>query len=190
MAYKTSVDYARALVGDKSDGRPKDDFYPTPPELVDDLVRKESFIGRIWEPACGDGAISTRLIEHGYDVISTDLYDRGFGTSGIDFLATSEPLAPIIITNPPFKLATEFIRHAMMVLKIDKMALLLKLTALEGAERSRVLEQSNLRTVYVYRRRVLLTRNGEKQRGSGMIAFAWFVFDNTLPGKQPCIDWI
>jgi hypothetical protein len=32
------------------------------------------------------GSISEVLIEHGHDVISTDLVDRGYGTGGVDFL--------------------------------------------------------------------------------------------------------
>jgi len=39
----------------------------------------ESFEGQIWEPACGDGAISRVLEAAGYQVISTDLIDRGYG---------------------------------------------------------------------------------------------------------------
>lgn len=56
------------------------DFYPTPPEAVRALLSVETFTGSIWEPACGDGAISKVLIEAGFEVVSTDLIDRGFGT--------------------------------------------------------------------------------------------------------------
>jgi hypothetical protein len=34
------------------------DYYPTPPEAVRALLGVEQFEGTIWEPACGDGAIS------------------------------------------------------------------------------------------------------------------------------------
>jgi hypothetical protein len=56
------------------------DFYPTPPEAVRALLSVETFTGSVWEPACGDGAISKVLIEAGFEVVSTDLIDRGFGT--------------------------------------------------------------------------------------------------------------
>jgi len=39
------------------------EFYPTPPEATRALLSVESFEGDIWEPACGDGAISKVLIE-------------------------------------------------------------------------------------------------------------------------------
>jgi hypothetical protein len=63
------------------------DFYPTPPEAVRALLSVEQFDGTIWEPACGDGAISRELEAHGHNVVSTDLIDRGYGQSGSDFLS-------------------------------------------------------------------------------------------------------
>jgi len=56
-----------------SANRQKDDFYPTPPEGTRALLSVERFDGSIWEPACGDGAISRVLIEAGYEVVSSDL---------------------------------------------------------------------------------------------------------------------
>ena len=88
------------------------DFYPTPPEAVRALLSVEQFDGDVWEPACGDGAISSVLSRAGLDVHSTDLVDRGFGTGGIDFLApdalkqawpdSEPPKGMHIITNPPY----------------------------------------------------------------------------------------
>jgi len=37
------------------------EFYPTPPEATRALLSVECFEGDIWEPACGDGAISKVL---------------------------------------------------------------------------------------------------------------------------------
>ena len=78
------------------------EFYPTPPEATRALLSVESFEGDIWEPACGDGAISKVLEAAGYQVVSTDLIDRGFGAGGHNFLKSSRPLAKNIITNPPY----------------------------------------------------------------------------------------
>lgn len=78
------------------------EFYPTPPEATRALLSVEQFDGSIWEPACGDGAISKVLTEAGYQVVSTDLIDRGYGAGGHDFLKSTTPLAKNIITNPPY----------------------------------------------------------------------------------------
>jgi hypothetical protein len=91
------------------------DFYPTPPECTEALVRAfpSLFQGvHLWEPACGDGAISDVLSRRA-TVLSTDLHVRGYGTGGVDFLTASLPNdVQGIVTNPPFDLAGDFIEHA------------------------------------------------------------------------------
>jgi hypothetical protein len=62
------------------------DFFPTPKWATFALIENETFNGDIWECACGDGAMSRVLAETRQPVRSTDLYDRGYGTSGVDFL--------------------------------------------------------------------------------------------------------
>ncbi|MGE3914328.1 MAG: hypothetical protein AB7F78_01415 [Hyphomicrobiaceae bacterium] len=78
------------------------EFYPTPPEATRALLSVESFNGPIWEPACGLGHISKVLAGAGYEVISTDLIERGFGQGGVDFLCETAPRARHIVTNPPY----------------------------------------------------------------------------------------
>ena len=93
------------------------EFYPTPPEAVRALLSVESFSGTIWEPACGKGAISMELEKAGYEVVSTDLGNWGYGISGKDFLKSEKPLAKHIITNPPYGkygLGDAFIRKALI----------------------------------------------------------------------------
>lgn len=93
------------------------EFYPTPPEAIRALLSVEKFDGPIWEPACGNGAISKELEAAGYSVVSTDLIDRGYGRGNIDFLKTREPLAKHIVTNPPYGrhgLGDAFVRKALI----------------------------------------------------------------------------
>ena len=66
--------------------RCKNDYYSTDPRAIDFLVREVDLCGNIWECACGDGQISRRLEEYGFDVYSTDLVDRGYGIPNVDFL--------------------------------------------------------------------------------------------------------
>lgn len=182
---------ALSIVGhDRDGGRPKDDFYPTPPEIPEALLEVETSWPSlsVWEPACGKGHISKVLQEHGFGVISTDLNDYGYGHTGIDFLATSTARAPVIITNPPFKLAQLFAEHA-LALGVQKLALFGRLAFLESKGRRAFFETSPLRKVWVFSRRVHLTRRGEKPRGGGMIAFAWFVWQAGYEG-EPTIGWL
>lgn len=91
------------------------DFYPTPwpatEALCQFLIERGELPADVDEPCCGDGAIASVLAGHGIEVHATDLIDRGFGAAGIDFLQR-QPTSPNLITNPPFKLAAEFIERA------------------------------------------------------------------------------
>lgn len=180
---------AHSIVGYNPEGRPGSDFYPTPPKAVHDLLDRYEFNTReVWEPACGNGAISKVLEKRGYYVYSSDLYDYGYGTPGVNFLETLKRPCNTIITNPPFVHAEKFLVHALN-LGVAQIAFLLKLQFLEGQERSRILERSPLKKVMVFRKRLTMTRNGEKLLNSGMIAFAWFIWDISYTG-DPVIGWV
>lgn len=170
--------------------RQKDDFYPTPPEATLSLLDHEQFAGAIWEPACGDGAISKLLLQANYEVISSDLCPRGYGETGIDFLMEWEPRAPNVVTNPPFKLAVPFVRKARQLCS-GKIAMLLKLQFLEGKERAVLFREHPLARVLVFSRRISFKSGSEHAAkiGGGMMCFAWFVWDPAHAGK-PTIDWI
>lgn len=186
-----STKQAQSIVG-TSPGRPKTDFYKTPPGATLALLEAEKLFinqGDIWEPACGDGAISEILVSRGYSVISSDKYDHGYGTTGIDFLSTVNYKTPTIITNPPYNIINKWIQHAYDI-GVSYMALLCKLALLEGYERSYILERTGLKRYYVFRRRIQMGREGTNYGNSGMIAFAWFVWDKKSKNVYPETHWI
>ena len=80
------------------------DFYATPVWVTEALLRHVRFRGSVWEPCCGDGAMSTVLTAHGYSVVSTDIAAHCFGTPNIDFLACGNMPTGCrsIVTNPPY----------------------------------------------------------------------------------------
>src|SRR6202008_3332453 len=84
------------------------DFFPTPRWATFALIDNEKFEGDIWECACGDGSMSRVLAETGRSIRSSDLYDRGFGEIGLDFL-TPQWSADNIVTNPPYNCAEGFV---------------------------------------------------------------------------------
>ena len=169
--------------------RQKDDFYPTPPEATYSLLEKEEFNGEIWECACGNGAISKILKEKNYNVYSSDLIDRGYGETNIDFLKSYRK-TDNIITNPPFKLGTEFVYQACHLAN-KKVAMLCRINFLEGVARGKMFKNTPLKTVYVFSRRITFTNpdSGKKSHGGGMLAFAWFIWEKDY-NKKPIIEWI
>ena len=46
-----------------------------------------------------------------------------------------------------------------------------------------------LKTVYQFSKRVTLYKDGVKMKNSGMIAYAWYVWEKGYDGK-PTIEWI
>lgn len=190
-ALKRSADATRLrrMVGDDhANERHADDFYPTPPEATEALLTKETFAGPVWEPACGDGAISKVLQERGLLVLSTDLVDRGYGEPRVDFLMERAALAPNIITNPPFKLFVPFVERA-VALATGKVAMLARITVLEGKARKAFYHKHPPSRVWVFSERLTFHRGGITTRGGGMLAFAWFVWEHGYSGK-PELGWI
>ena len=168
----------------------KDDFLPTPPEATRALLKVETFEDPIWEPACGDGAISKVLEAHDYTVFSTDLVDRGYGKSGVDFLMEWTMRAPNIVTNPPFKLAQTFVETALR-LTTRKVAILARLAWLEGSARRKLFQATLLARVWVFSKRLprMHRHDYTGPRTTSTIAFAWFVWEHGYTGK-PTLGWI
>lgn len=152
------------------------DFYPTPAWATHALINNESFSGTIWEPACGDGAMSRVLKKTACKVYSSDLHNRGYGEGGVDFLKTRKHVNNII-TNPPFHSAQQFAERALRFAE-DKVALLLRLAFLESAHRAdTIFKKSPPSRVWVFSERITFYMAGAEKRGSGTTAYAWFVWD-------------
>jgi len=164
------------------------DFFPTPSWATLALVDNEPFIGEIWEPACGNGAMALVLGTRGNPVVATDLYDRGFGEIGIDFL-TSNRMADNIVTNPPYNAAEGFIQVGLKLAR-RKFALLLRLAFLEGANRANTIFVKHPPTrVWVFSERITFYPAGTVQAGTGTTAYAWFVWDHFAESNRSELKW-
>jgi hypothetical protein len=158
------------------------DFFPTPAWATYALIDNEAFKGDIWESACGNGAMSKVLDKTDQQVVSTDLFDRGFGESGIDFLRPKRR-AQNVITNPPYNAAEGFVRSGLNSAE-SKFALLLRLAFLEGAGRQRtIFTDAPPSRVWVFSERITFYPDGAVQKGSGTTAYAWFVWDKDHNGQ-------
>jgi len=95
--------------------REQHDYYATDSRAIDLLVSKVNLPKQILEPACGAGHLSIRLEELGHEVHSSDLIDRGYGETQDFFAMTKPPFDGdfAVVTNPPYKYATPFIKHAL-----------------------------------------------------------------------------
>ena len=175
-------------VGKRDSKAKKSDFYETPYSLTRKFLDVEEFDKdkTVCEPACGGGAITRVLNEYWKDDKIT-AYDRekNFFWDYDDY--------NYIVTNPPFSIASEFIKWAKRRAK-DKFAFLLPLSYLHGKKRYDEIYSDKtygLSKVYVFTRYPML---GDELRedgkyNTGMMVYAWFVWESGHSGL-PMIDWI
>lgn len=176
--------------GNPAEGRQDDDFYATPPEATEAfLAAYKHFLEgyrRFSEPCCGDGAISKVLVRCFPEAVvqSSDLVYRGYGATAdifdcIQMYCVSDKSVgtpEVVITNPPFNLAEDIIRHVMGNWKPRVLALLLKSTFWHAAERT---ELFNL-----YRPTMILAlpwRLDFLGKGRPTMEMSWFIWDQDRP---------
>ena len=100
-----------------------DDFYPTPPQVIESMIGGEALQGKkVLEPSAGSGQLAEALQQAGavVSVCENDKYlkkilQTNFAFIAEDFLAvTSDQVSHIdlIVMNPPFSRGSEHITHA------------------------------------------------------------------------------
>ena len=159
------------------------DLYETPPVAVHALLRVEPLPKVVWEPACGPGSIVNELRNVGHTVFASDLVDYGCpeSSSRIDFLLERSLPNGVeaVVTNPPFKLAGEFVSHA-LALGIRKVVMLLRIQFIESERRSSILDDGGFARFYPFANRLpMMHRAGwEGPKNASAMSFAWFVWES------------
>jgi hypothetical protein len=158
-----------------------DDLYETPACATLALCCCERLPHRIWEPAAGRGAI----VDAGHEVVATDLVDYGVDDQAINIDFLLEQWAPAgveaVVTNPPYKLADAFLRHALDL--VPQVYLLLRIQFLAAKRRHDIISH-RLRTVHVFGNRLpAMHRDGwTGPRVSSASDHAWFCWDRDHKG--------
>lgn len=174
--------------------RENNDYYATPPKAVEELLKREKFNHYVWECAVGGGHIADVLKQNGYDVKCSDIVDRGHdNTEVIDFLHTERDkndFARDIITNPPYSMSSEFVKHALDIsMDSTKVAMFLKIQFLETKKRYELFKGYPPKKIYVFVNRVNCGKNGVFGKESSAVCYCWFVWEKGYKGK-PTVDWI
>ena len=141
------------------------DFYPTPPWCYENLDIDWKQFSSAHEPCRGDGRIQKFLEAQGvFTTYSEIREDR-------DFFDWDEKV-DLIVTNPPFSLAQEFIDHS--ILRANTVFMLLRINFLGSIKRHDWWIKNSPNSLYVFSKRPSFT-------GSGTDAtdYAWFVWDKT-----------
>lgn len=188
-----------ALVGTSLNReRIENDYYATPYESTEALLKIEEFDGDFIEPCVGGGHIA-EVIKKYYPnrkIIGVDLINRGYeGTVVSNYFDYKFKGDFNIVTNPPYSLAQEFLEHSMeQIQEGKKVAMFLKIQFLEGVKRRELFKKYPPKTIHVFSKRQNPWRNGNSvdEKGkpwSSTMCFAWFIWEKGYKGL-PTINWI
>ena len=167
--------------------REENDFYATDPVAIDWLLKYENFSEFVWETCCGAGHLSERLKSFGHKVFNTDIIDRGYQDFNevLDFLTCDGWKGSLfqgdIITNPPYKYCSEFIKKSLDVVgEGRKVAMFLKLQTLEGQKRYQEIFCSMLRLVRLGKR---LERRYYSKMDKQYLTIKWIIDELSKDGS-------
>ncbi len=169
------------------------DPYWTPSAATSALLKIENVPNSVADPACGSGAILNVLREAGHVVHGSDIVDYGWPHTVIrDYLAGPILMNGVaIVTNPPFRLAREFIQKSLDD-RAHFAAFLLCLNFLESVRRKKFFETHPPSRIWDSSRRLpMMHRLG----WAGPMApsndcFAWFVWDDSKEkARVKFFDW-
>lgn len=99
-----------------------------------------------------------------------------------------------IITNPPYKFATDFIYKALSIIRDgDKVAMFLKVQFLEGKSRKKLFTDFPPKVIYVSSSRIMCAKNAKFiemiEGGGSAVAYAWYVWEKGFNGDT-IVKWI
>jgi hypothetical protein len=187
---------SHAVMAQRTEPMESRDDFPTPPwatrALMEHVLSTTGFKSgqTCLEPACGRGYMDSVLQEYFSSTDALDIFDYGYGEVG-DFLATSyEPGShDWVITNPPFKLAEEYIQKALPIARTG-VAILARTVFLESKGRHERLFESRPPHIFApFVERVPMVKGRLDSKASTATAYAWFVWLN-VPVSPARVVWI
>lgn len=161
------------------------DLYETPEWVTQAVVPYLPPGVPVWEPACGSGKMVRALEALGIDVVGSDI------SSGSDFLEATNSILTYprltIVTNPPYSLATEFIKQALELTHDDGFVAMLLRTDFDHAKSRRVL----FADCPMFATKVVLTKRivwFDRPGAAPSFNHAWYIWDWTHSGA-PTLEY-
>ena len=183
------------------------DDFPTPPwatralcerlqnswdelnEWTDNKIAPSTGHLTVREPAANRGHMVRPLREYFATVEASDIHDYGVGFLQADYLfGPPPPMVDWTITNPPFRLADQFIRRALGTSR-EGVAVIVRSAFLEGVGRyTDLFSKSPPSLVLQFSERVVMHKGKLSEKGSTATAYCWLVWKR---GEKPTqLDWI
>jgi hypothetical protein len=187
---------SHAVMAQRFEPKDSPDDFPTPPWATRALLEyilddKEKLKKQIClEPACGAGYMASPLKEYFAEVRCADAYDYGCGDIR-DFLTYPYETNAVdwVITNPPFRLAEEFVLRALNVAK-EGVAILARTVFLESIGRFEGIFKNSPPTKFAqFVERVPMVRGRVDIKATTATGYAWLVWEKNY-AAAPRLMWV
>ena len=180
-----------AVMAQRAEPNDSLDFFPTPPWATRALCEHVIELrGRtVWEPACGEGHMAKPLKEYAVGVLASDVHDYGYGDVN-DFLFPGfAHVVDWVVTNPPFRLAEQFIRRGIEV-ATEGVAVLVRTSFIESVGRYENLFRDMPPSIMAqYTERVPMAKGRCLKETVTATAYCWLVWRRHL--RMPTrLQWI
>jgi hypothetical protein len=191
-----TVNYNQAIMSSRQEPLDSLDFFPTPPwgtrafmefvfpQVCSTPAREQS----VWEPAAGEGHMAEPLKEYFGTVSISDVHDYGRGYGIGSFVGQGPDVLPPqhvdwIITNPPFTLAEDFVRRALIEARVG-VAILARSVFIESDGRFPLFGGA-FRAFCPFASRLPMVKGRWDPKASSATSYAWFVWCRELTGPLP-----
>jgi hypothetical protein len=176
---------SHAVMAQRTEGKQSLDDFPTPlwatRALIEHVVGWQSVVGlTCLEPACGRGHMAVALGEYFREVKAYDIFEYGFGTVA-DFQKAKHPHNSFdwVITNPPFRLAEDFITRSISIAHVG-VAMLVRTVFIESVGRyERRFKPIPPTKVAQFTERVAMVKGRIDKKASTATGYAWVVWEKS-----------
>jgi hypothetical protein len=187
---------SHAVMAQRTEAADSPDDFPTPPwatrGLLEYVLEDKAALAKMTclEPACGAGHMAKVLEEYFGDVKAADAYQYGYGPIR-DFLTYpyETNAADWVITNPPFRLAEEFVLRSLRVARRG-VAILARTVFLESLGRYNAIFRETPPTKFAqFVERVPMVKGRLDGKATTATGYAWLVWEKEKR-CEPRLMWV
>jgi hypothetical protein len=180
---------SHAVMAQRIEASDSPDDFPTPPwatrGFMEHVIQECGPFSKMscLEPACGAGHMAKVLKEYFGEVRASDAFQYGYGALR-NYLDVPYEANAVdwVITNPPFRLAEDFVQRSLLVAR-KGVAILARTVFIESVGRYRNIFEKTPPTKFAqYTERVPMVRGRLDRKASTATGYAWLVWEKGTTG--------